>query len=68
LLGKPNVIDKSSFLSKNTVGYIYCIDKTTINDNCNKYWKRCSTCKRSSITIILTNELVIDMVKAQFGG
>jgi len=68
LLGKPDIKDKTGFSSKNTVGYVYCIDKKTVDNSCKKCWKKCNPCKRSSITPILTNGVVVDIVGTHAGG
>ncbi|MBI9035496.1 MAG: hypothetical protein JEZ03_13600 [Bacteroidales bacterium] len=69
LLGKPDDLNKKSFVTKKTVGYVYCIDKTTIERKHNeKRKKKCNKCKRSSITIIVTKGVVVDFIIIYAGG
>jgi hypothetical protein len=68
LLSKPDCIDKIGFTTKWTVGYVYCIDKTTIDNCCKKCSKKCNPCKRSSVTLIVTNGFVVDIIGVHAGG
>jgi hypothetical protein len=68
LLSKPNSKNKTGFTTKGTVGYVYCIDKTTIDNSCKICRKKCNPCKRSSKTLIVTNGFVIDIIGVYSGG
>jgi outer membrane protein assembly factor BamE (lipoprotein component of BamABCDE complex) len=67
LLGKPDNINIKGF-SGNKVGYVYCIGRTTINENCRKKSTHCIRCKRSSVTIIFNNSKVVDLIGTNSSG
>jgi outer membrane protein assembly factor BamE (lipoprotein component of BamABCDE complex) len=68
ILGKPDAINKKSFTTKGRMGYVYCINKATIDVRCKKKWNNCNPCKMSSVTIILTNGVVDDIIGVDASG
>ena len=68
LLGTPDSLNKKSFTTKRTIGYVYCIDKTTIDLGCQKRYNKCNPCKKSSITIIVIKGVVVDIIGMYSSG
>ena len=73
LLGKPDAINKQQFKDVREINaqfeyFVYCFDKSTVDKKCKRKKYNCNPCKRSSITIILKNGFVDDVVIIHAGG